>query len=510
MHNRDTVESTYVGPGSVRPPQHERIPRLVILTGPQTGRKVPLSSSLVLGRGDDADVRIPHQSVSRAHARIMRAGDGYVVHDLGSSNGTYVNGVRVESKELAAGDRIQLGARVVLQLTVEDPLDEMLLEAQKMEAIGRLSSGVTHDFNNLLAVLLANSAYLRELEGEVTLNSAEVRECLSEMEVAIRQAADLTSKLGNFVRGQGDVHERVDLSALCHEVVRLVRRVVPASIEIRADITPGISVVGSRTNLHQLLMNPCVNARDAMPQGGTLTLSLKLLPGKQGTGARLMADETYAVVSITDTGQGMSPEVAKKVFDPFFTTKSEGVGTGLGLATVSRVAKEHGGEVSLETQPGEGTTVQVYLPGHRATQRRTEAKTLNVGDMQLRPPPLRKVHILLVDDEPRVARSTGRWLQRAGHKVTYARDGVEALECYEAMEPRPDLVLLDVDMPRMDGEACYEELRQRDPEANVIFFSGQRGPTQERILRTHGTERFVRKPFEPSVLQQAIQLAVGS
>jgi len=259
-----------------------RVARLAALLGPEEGKTFTLGDDVVIGRGPEAGVRVPDRGVSRQHVRLRRLARGrYGLEDLGSRNGTLVNGKRVTACTLESGDRLQLGPRCLLLFSVHDDLDEALSHAKKVELIGRVSAGVNHDFNNLLCVVLANAAYLLELPGETRLGNEEVRECLEDMRAAAEAGAELTSRLSTLAQATGMAQERVNFSAMCEETVSLMRETFPKAIRIVSHIQPNIAVRGIRTHLRQLALNPCLNSRDAMPDGGTLTFEVVLKEGRE-------------------------------------------------------------------------------------------------------------------------------------------------------------------------------------------------------------------------------------
>ncbi|MDD9946996.1 MAG: response regulator [Myxococcales bacterium] len=484
----------------------ERQACLVIIAGPRAGRKVPISGPTTIGRSATCTLQIDHRGVSRRHAQLIQAGDGhYEIQDLDSRNGTAVNGETADHRALEDGDRIQLGPRVTLLFTLKDPMEEHLHEAQKMEAIGRLSAGITHDFNNLLSVLSANLDFIKGMRGETCLSDPDIQECLAELDTATARATELTGRLAGFVRRGDDVHRPVNISELCKEVIRLVRRLLPSRINVQTHIQPSLVVDGSRPQLHQMLMNPCINARDAMPDGGELLIRAAIMSHGELSDLPLTSDEPHVVITVEDSGVGMDEETLKRAFDPFFTTKGRQLGTGLGLATVRTIAKEHGGHAEVESVEGLGTTVRIYVP---ASEARAEGSLATI-DLEPTAPLLQgNASILVVDDERDVARSAGRLLERTGYKVTYAVDGVEALDLFTQGERPPDLVLLDIDMPRMGGRECFRHMRRIHPDVRVLFISGQWAERDEKVLRREGARGLLRKPLVDKRLQAAVVAAL--
>lgn len=479
---------------------------IVVLAGPRAGAKVPLNEAVVIGRSAGCSLRIDQRGVSRRHARIARTTEGaYQIEDLSSRNGTFVNGEAVSERLLQVGDRIQIGPRVTLLFTLKDPMEDQIHQAQKMEAIGRLSAGITHDFNNLLSVLSANLDFLRGMPANTTLSNEDVRDCLSELETATQRATELTGRLASFVRREEDQYQPVNISDLCREVVRLLKRVLPSSIEVKTAIKPNLIVNGSRAHLHQMLMNPCINARDAMPGGGTLTVRAAMAKsGGQLPG--LNTEEPHVLIQIEDTGIGMDEETLSHAFDPFFTTKGEQLGTGLGLATVRKISREHGGLADVTSAKGAGTTVRIAMP---ASQQQHQATLMTVEGDRTGPLPKVGARVLVVDDEGDVARSAGRLLERSGYIVSYAYDGRDALDRYAEDDP-PDLILLDIDMPKMGGRECYQHLRRLDPNVRVLFVSGQWADQDEQALRSEGAKGLLRKPLVDARLQAAVSAALSN
>jgi signal transduction histidine kinase len=346
--------------------------QLTVLAGADVGQLFSLTeSSVTLGRGAEAGIRLPFKSVSRAHACIHQVeGNRYELEDLGSSNGTLLNDQPVVGRRaLRSGDRIRLGPRILLQFATVDRFDVQLREIARLETVSQLSAAVNHDLNNLLSVLTCSVAYLAGLDPKTTLGTPDVAECLQDMQLAAMKAGELTQRLSTLVR-QPDttVIERVQLSELCDEVVRMLKRTLSDRVRVETKIDPELWIDGNRAWIHQLLMNPCVNARDAITGSGVLRVQARRAESSEVAQHPELEPAPYVLVSIDDTGQGIPRELISRVFEPFFTTKGAGKGTGLGLATVARVAKEHGGAVYLSSEVGVGTSVRIFLPttAHRA------------------------------------------------------------------------------------------------------------------------------------------------
>ena len=480
--------------------------RLITIAGSQAGRKFKIGDLAIIGRAGDAAVTLEDPEVSRNHARISKSEVGaYLLEDLGSKNGTQVNGLPVTRHLLSFGDKIQIGPHVMLLFAPFDPIEDQLLQRQRLEALGRVGAGVAHDLNNMLGAIGASIDYLGRLPEDHTLNSEAVRECFADIRLAAGQASELTRGILKFARGRAQAHSPVDLSTLCSDVMRLIRHTFDRAIEIDAKIHPGLSVRGDQAELHQVLMNLCLNARDAMGHGGVLRVSASAVtPNSHVLPKDLNPALPYLALCVEDTGIGMDEATRARAFEPFFTTKREGAGFGLGLATVKEVVAFHGGQIQIESTEGKGTRFLVFLPLQRTRQ---EASHVTAGHQVPSNGP--GGLILLVDDEEVVRRSFARLLRQAGHQVVEAPDGVRAIELYAHAIPRPNLVILDLDMPVLTGEETQERLLSLDPLVRILFVSGHDEPTRESAVHARGALGFLRKPCQVQVLLGAVSDALG-
>lgn len=470
--------------------------RLVMLEGPARGRKFSVEDGMTFGRGRAASVFLDAADISREHARIRFDGH-HLIEDLGSRNGTFINGVPIDGPtRLAFGDRVGIGAQTILLFTRVDPAEEELRQRQRLGLLGRITAGVAHDVNNLLGVIMSTQDFLLGTEPTTQLGDDETRECLLEVRAAAERAAQLMPKLLSFARGQSDGYGPFDLSAVCNEVAHVVQRTFDRRIVVETEITPDLTVAGDRVEIHQVIMNLCVNARDAMPEGGTLRLTASFESTK-------VRGQRVARIEVTDTGEGMTPEIQSRVFEPFFTTKARGKGSGLGLATAKEMLDMHGGCITVRSQKGSGTTFRVDLPldsgGHRVATM-TCAPTFAPGGAP--------GTILLVDDDPMCRKAFARILRRAGHHVTAVESGGEALERMAHGGRRPDLILLDVDMPLMSGEETQRRLREVDPTVRIVAITGNRSPERQQAMLDGGVLDLVPKPFTQSRLIAAVQAAL--
>ncbi len=468
--------------------------RIIVLCGEQLGRRVQLrGAEMTVGRDEECEIRFDNPKLSRRHAKLVEiARQRYVVQDLESQNGTFVNGVPVVGERvLVVGDKIRFGTELVVQVSVHDPVEEQLRQRQRFEALGRATAGIAHDFNNLLGAMIANLGYLQRLDGTEQLSAATVADCLADVHGAARRASELSDRLVHFAHGERATDLPIDVGSVCTEVAQLVRRTFDQSIVVETHCQEPLTVTGDSLELHQVLMNLCINARDAMPSGGVLTLRT----------AR--GEDDDLVISVTDTGEGMSERTRAQIFHPFFTTKHKR-GHGLGLATVREIVLSLGGEITVSSGLGQGTRFDIALPCAPNAPRasplplaRTRAKTTS-----------RPLHIMVVDDDAGLRRSARRVLTQAGHRVVEAAGGDEALDAYPAA-PRPDVVVLDLDMPGLSGEETLAQLMDLDPSAIVVMMSGHRDRDRERKLRDGGAVAFLRKPASMAQMLRAIERAAA-
>jgi two-component system cell cycle sensor histidine kinase/response regulator CckA len=493
-----------VSRATVQPEFHEDgAARLIMLEGEQMGRRFLLEDLAVLGRDPSANVVLDHADVSRQHARIRRTERGYVIEDLGSRNGTQVNGIPIQQGQLRFGDKIHVGPGVLLLFARQDAVEEQILQRQRLEALGRLAAGVAHDFNNMLGAVAASAEYLTGLPQDTPLSHEDVNECVADIQVAARRAGELTRGLLSFARGGRQERVRVDVSSLCLEVAQLVRRTFDRSVRIETAVDRRLTVIGDRVELHQMLMNLCVNARDAMPGGGLLRVTSEGALGKQS------AERSYALVTVEDQGTGMSAEVERRIFEPFFTTKREGAGFGMGLATVAEIVRRHGGRIEVDSNVGQGTKFRVFLPVAERGSGFTPAITdPPPGASGMRNTAHSRGKVLLVDDEEVVRRSARRLLRQAGHEVSEVRSGREAIAVFKTTTNWPDVVILDLDMPELSGRETHGFLRQIDPDVKVIIVSGHDDDDARRGALEDGAVSFVRKPYSAETLLSAVDRAI--
>lgn len=340
--------------------------QLVVLVGPGAGSCFPLSAgTTTLGRTSESTIQLDSDDISRHHAEVAVDGQGrHVLRDMGSKNGTRVNGQPVQERVLRFGDKIRLGRETVIIFSSLDRTEEELLRSQRMETVGEIAAIVAHDFNNVLSAIRANLEYLRVvLPKDSRLDSPKVVEVLGDSDQAIMRAVELARQLNGLARHNRRSFHAVSLDEVVQEVAGLMRHTLARGILVHVKHAASPTVAGDAGQLHQVLTNLCVNARDAMPAGGNLTLTLDTvtLKGDEDEPPFLPGGD-YARIQVTDDGIGMPEEVRSRAFEPLFTTKERGKGTGLGLATVYGIVRKHGGAVSIESKVDRGTTVSVLLP----------------------------------------------------------------------------------------------------------------------------------------------------
>ena len=343
--------------------------------------------------------------------------------------------------------------------------EEQLRQSQKMEAVGQLTGGIAHDFNNILTVILANTDALLDEEG---LDAAVSRR-LERVSQAVLRASELTRQLLAYSRKQPLRPQRTDINDLVATTGKLLRRSIGAQVEIDSLLADGLWPVSiDRTQLETALVNLCINARDAMPAGGRLAIETRNVTLDADHVARHpdAAAGDHVMLSVADTGSGMTPEVAARVFEPFFTTKETGKGTGLGLSMVYGFIKQSRGHVTVDSVLSHGTTFRLYLPRGKE------------GPADAAAPPQAEIaggreRILVVEDEPQVRANVVQQLASLGYAVSEAVDGAAGLAAVEAASPAFDLLLTDVVMPgRLNGKALADEVRRRWPAMRIVFMSG--------------------------------------
>jgi len=380
-------------------------------------------------------------------------------------------------------------------ITEKKQLEAQFLRAQRMESIGTLASGIAHDLNNILTPILMAVQLL-----ELQLRDERSMRLLPILKNNAKRGAELVKQVLSFGRGIQGQRTIVQVRHLISEIRHIAKETFPKFIEFSNDIPQNLwTVSGDATQLHQVLMNLCVNARDAMPNGGTLSINAE----------NIIIDENYAkmnidakvgryiVITVSDTGMGIPPEVIDRIFEPFFTTKEVGKGTGLGLSTVIGIVKSHGGFVNVYSELGIGTEFKVYLPALEANENQQLPDTKwpkGTGEL-----------ILVVDDEPPVRDTVISFLETHGYQVISANDGKEAIVTYMQYKKQISLVLLDMMMPNMDGTVTINKLQKMNPNLKIITMSGLATNTLTVEVAGIHINGFLSKPFTAEELLETIE-----
>ncbi len=382
--------------------------------------------------------------------------------------------------------------------TEKEQLQSQLAQARKMEAIGTLAGGIAHDFNNILSAILGYT----ELALTDIPDGVEAKECLEQVLKSAVRAKNLVRQILSFSRPGTQERKPIALGPIIEETIKLLRATLPATIEIVPDMKSEVgTVLADPTQIHQLLINLCTNAAHAMRErGGILTVGLEtVVPDKTVLAAQAeLKPEPYERMTVTDTGEGMDPATLERIFEPFFTTKEVGQGTGMGLAMVHGIVKAHGGAVEVRSEPGKGSTFQIYLP-------LTEAHAEEAESAQPAPSPVGVEHILLVDDEESVMHIEKRMLERLGYKVTADTSSTRALEVFKSGPNDFDLVLTDQTMPQMTGLDLAQRLFDIRSDIPVIICTGYSTEISPESIGETGIKRVLMKPLAIREVAEAVR-----
>ena len=391
-----------------------------------------------------------------------------------------------------------------VDITERLSLEAQLRHSQKLESIGQLAAGVAHDFNNILTVITGHTDRLLDrCQGDATMADP-----LSQVAAASKRAAGLTKQLLMFSRKQRMQAKVIDLNGVIANMTKMLQRLLGDDIHLESDISTSLPCIEADNGMiEQIIMNLSVNARDAMPKGGQLvitTSSVEIAPAyvQQHPEART---GRFVSLKVTDTGSGMTKDTLNRIFEPFFTTKEVGKGTGLGLATVYGIVKQHQGWVDVESEVGKGTTFHVFIP---ATDKASETSFVKAA-----PKPAPKgghETILLVEDEPVLRELACMILKDYKYEVIEAGSGVEALKIFEQLGGKVDLLLTDMVMPEgMTGRELAEQLRARKPGLKVIYTSGYSADVMGGEVNL-GNVRFLQKPYPPPLLAKIVRESLDS
>jgi PAS domain S-box-containing protein len=385
-------------------------------------------------------------------------------------------------------------------VTQQKLLEAQYRQSQKMEAIGQLAGGVAHDFNNLLQVIVGYN----EMHLDAMSASDSRRADLLEIQAAAARAIELTRQLLAFSRRQVLQPKDLNPNQLIANILKMLRRIIGE--HIRLDFVQGHAlgtIHADPTQVEQILLNLCINARDAMPGGGLIVIETQnvTINGIYTALHPWVPEGRYVLITVTDTGVGMPPEVQSRIFDPFFTTKEEGKGTGLGLATTYGIVKQHNGFIHVYSEVGKGTAFKIYLPI-------TDRKASEIGALIETPVAVGTETILVAEDQQSVRALARQILCGAGYTVIEATDGEEALEVYRENADKVGLVLLDVIMPKLYGRAVYEQIRIINPSVRVLFCSGYSANGVHTDFIASEQAMLIQKPYHPKDLLRAVRQAL--
>jgi len=387
-------------------------------------------------------------------------------------------------------------------ITDQKRLEDQILRSQRMESIGTLAGGIAHDLNNVLTPIMMSVDLLN-----LRIKDAACRETLETIASSARRGADMLNQVLSFARGMEGQKTPLQISRLLQDLARIVGDTFPKNIQLRLqdELLETDVVSGDPTQIHQVLLNLCVNARDAMPAGGTLTISaVNILIDAQYAAMNIEArGGPHIMISVEDDGVGIAPEILPKIFDPFFTTKEMGKGTGLGLSTSLAIMKSHGGFFRVYSELGHGSCFRVYLPAQQAqvmAQPAVEEQVLPRGNHEL---------VLLVDDEAAVREITRQTLEAYGYKVLLAADGAEAVTLYAKHQNEIAIVLTDMRMPVMDGTTTIQVLMKMNPEVCIIAASGINSNNGIAKAAGAGVRQFLPKPYTAETILRALHHALN-
>ncbi len=384
-------------------------------------------------------------------------------------------------------------------ITDKKRTEEHLFRSQRMESIGTLAGGIAHDLNNILSPIMMAVDMLR-----LKTSDADSARWLEMIKENTERGADLVKQVLTFARGMAGDRMPVQLKHIVKEIVGVLKETLPKSIVLDFKIEPDLwTISADPTQIHQVLMNVCINARDAMLAGGRLGISATNTIVDESY-ARMNIDAepgSYVILSVSDTGSGMSPDVVERIFDPFFTTKDIGKGTGLGLAIAMTIVKSHGGFINVYSEVEKGSRFSIYFPSTEVARQkgRVEAASLPKGNGEL---------ILIVDDEENIRDATEATLRQFGYTTLTAGDGAEALAIFSDRPKNICAVITDIAMPNMDGPALVGSLRELDPQINIIAMSGLVNEEQITELQDLGVRNFLLKPFTAETLLKTLSAVI--
>jgi two-component system, cell cycle sensor histidine kinase and response regulator CckA len=445
------------------------------------------------------DMGLPESLVNQwemAVRSVLQTGEGMTIEQEFSAQGAVRYYQTRFVPEFGSEGSVETVLGITRDITEQKQLQAQLFRAQRLESLGQFSSGIAHDMNNILTPILAVAQLLPMKLPEI---DAQSQHLLQMLEDSARRGSDLVKQILTFSRGLEGVQSSVQIEQILSEIEQILKSTFPEWITLvfdRSSRSQLWQVMADATQLHQVLMNFCVNARDAMPETGTLRITAENRRlDMADTGIDLEAKPgNYVVLTISDTGVGIPQHYIDRIFEPFFTTKDVGKGTGLGLATAIGIIKNHGGFVTVESEVGKGTQFQIFLPAITRSVLPTANKhRYPIGQGEV---------ILVVDDEAQIRETLRITLEYYNYQVITAKDGMEAVAIYTERQQSIDCILMDIKMPLMDGMTVIPIITQLDPQVKIIVFSGT--ATSESLASLTNIQAFLPKPYAAEALLETL------
>lgn len=477
--------------------------QMVVLFNAAAERMFRCSAAEALGTHLDRFIPERFRAMHRNHVRVF--GETHTTQrSMGRVQSLF--GLRFDGEEFpieatisqVEADGHKLFTVIVRDLTEKKRLESQFLRAQRMESIGALAGGIAHDLNNVLSPILTAVELL-----QMRFTDESSQRLLNILHTNAIRGSEMIRQVLSFARGVEGEYATLQPAHLIKEIVKILADTLPKNIEITFSIATDLwSVKGDATQLHQVLMNLCVNGRDAMPNGGKLHIEVENMDIDEHY-ARMNVEARpgrYIRISVTDTGVGIPEQNQIKIFDPFFTTKEQGQGTGLGLSTVAGIVRSHGGFVNVYSEIGKGARFKVYVPAIDSGQPQQSQPTrrdLPIGNGEL---------ILVVDDELAVREIAKETLQAFGYRVVTASDGTEALAIFASRKEEIRCIITDMLMPYMDGPATIRAIRKLDPRTKIIATSGLKSDVKTAEAAQLGVTTFLNKPYTAEKLLKTLAL----
>ena len=388
-------------------------------------------------------------------------------------------------------------------ITSELSLQTQLTQAQKLEGIGTLASGIAHDFNNILGIIMGHTSLLDRVREDPNMYAESVAAIMK----ATQRGASLVKQIMLFARKTEPLLESVKVNVIIGEITKLLQETLPKTITISISLQQDLpAIVADSSQVHQVLLNLILNARDAMEKGGTLSISTRTIEGETVRSRFPKATaRQYIVVEVADTGIGMDESTRHRIFEPFFTTKGVGKGTGLGLAVVFGIVEHHNGFIDVQSARGEGTSFAVYLPIPVHTGEEIHASGKKLEDL-----PGGTETILIIEDEAVLMKLAKNILVSKGYAVLTAEDGMQGVELYRSHQKEIAVVLSDIGLPVFGGHDVFRKIRAINPEAKIIFASGFFDPETKSEMYKAGLKNFIQKPYMQNEVLQKIRETIDS